>query len=66
MLSEDRIMRVNTYSPEDKLGTTEVMNDLANFLLEHKFIECDPNCGVQEASTALCEFEVHVIRKRKK
>ena len=48
-------------------STIEDMNNLAGFLLEHKMIEIlNKNCGVQECSEALCDFEVHVIRKRKK
>jgi len=48
---------VNKYS---KRGTTdEVMNDLLNHLLQHNII-----CEVVD-SIATCDFEVHVVKKRR-
>ena len=55
---------VARYEPDSILGTIEVMNDLAKYLLNHGLIECDDECGVQECSDATCVFEVHVIKKR--
>ena len=48
--------------------TTETMNNLAAFLLENNLIKCEivdgEECGVQEASYATCDFDVHVVKKR--
>ena len=55
---------VAIYKPNSILGTTEVMNDLAKYLLDHNLIKVDDDCGVQESSDATCVFEVHVIKKR--
>lgn len=55
---------VKVYSRRQGDSTNEDMNALAGFLLEHKMIETlGDNCGVQECSEALCDFEVHVIKK---
>ena len=48
---------VNKYSKRET--TDEVMNDLLNYLLQHNII-----CGVVD-SVATCDFEVHVVVKRK-
>ena len=48
--------------------TTETMNNLAAFLLKNNLIKCEvvagEECGVQEASYATCDFEVHIVKKR--
>lgn len=47
-------------------STIEAMNVLASALIEHKMIEtCTPDSGVQECSEALCDFEIHIIKKRR-
>jgi hypothetical protein len=44
------------------------MNNLAAFLLANNMIKYEvvagEECGVQEASYATCDFEVHVVKKR--
>ena len=44
--------------------TIEDMNHLANFLLSNGFAVCEAGCGFQEGSYALCDFEIHVIKKK--
>lgn len=53
-------MKIDSYIKGE--STTDVMNNLANYLLMNKMIIVGKDCGVQEISEALCNFEVHVIR----
>jgi len=54
------------YERERGDSTVEDMNELASFLLTHGFAETDSeDCGFQEISYALCDYEVHVVKKRK-
>lgn len=53
------------YSRSKGDGTIEDMNELAKYLLNHRFARCETeNSGFQESSYALCDYEVHVIRKK--
>lgn len=50
-------------------ATVEDMNNLANYLLKTGLAKLDTygdgeECGFQEGSYALCDFEVHVVKKR--
>ena len=45
--------------------TTDVMNYLASYLLSSGLAVCEDGCGFQEASYALHDFEVHVVKKNK-
>lgn len=56
---------VRIYSRSKGDGTIEDMNELAKYLINHKLAATDgENVGFQEGSYALCDYEVHVIRKR--
>ena len=59
---------MNILSVREGAATTETMNNLAQFLLMNDLIKCEnvagEECGVQEASYALCDFEVHIVKKR--
>lgn len=44
--------------------TTELANNLMGFLMEHDFVNVPEGCGFVEISSAKCDFEIHVIRKR--
>lgn len=46
--------------------TTEVMNNLAQYLLNSELAKVEEGCGFQEASYATCDFEIHVVKKRQK
>jgi len=52
---------INRWKGEE---TVEDMNNLANYLLSHGLAVCEDNCGFQEGSYALCDYEVHVIKKK--
>ena len=53
---------INRKKGED---TIEEMNILASFLMKNGLADVDDkNCGFQETSTALCDYEVHVIKKK--
>lgn len=53
------------YSRSKGDGTIEDMNELAKYLLNHGLAKCETkNSGFQESSYALCDYEVHVIRKK--
>lgn len=43
---------------------TDSMNLLMSFLWEHGFVETPEGCGFIEGSSAKCDFEIHVIKKR--
>ena len=46
-------------------STIDEMNILASFLMTHELADEDfKNSGFQATSTALCDYEVHVIKKR--
>ena len=65
-MESERTMRI--LSVQEGRETTETMNNLAQFLLMNNLIKCETvagkECGVQEASYALCDFEVHIVKKR--
>ena len=44
--------------------TVEVMSNLAYYLLTTGLAKEEENCGFQEGSYALCDFEIHVIKKQ--
>lgn len=45
--------------------TIEDMNELAKFLLNNGFAATNTEeTGFQESSQALCDYEVHVVKKR--
>lgn len=46
-------------------STIDEMNILASFLMRHNFANEDfKNSGFQLASSALCDYEIHVIKKK--
>jgi len=46
-------------------STIDEMNILASFLMTHKLADEDfKDSGFQLTSTALCDYEVHVIKKK--
>jgi len=50
-------------------GTVEDMNNLASYLLRSGLVVLDTygdgeECGFQEGSYAICDYEVHVIKKK--
>lgn len=55
----DYMVKIDKYEIGD--STIEIMNNLANYLLRNNMIIDDS--GVQESSEALCNFEVHIIRR---
>lgn len=57
------MVKIDSYTKGE--STIEVMNNLANYLLMNKMIKVDIDCGVQEVSEAICDFEVHVIRRKR-
>ena len=58
---------VRIYSRSKGDGTIEDMNELAKFLLNNRFAELETEYSrFQESSHALCDYEVHVIRKKRR
>jgi len=56
---------VRAFSRSKGDGTIEDMNNLAIFLLNHGFAALETEkSGFQESSYALCDYEVHVVRKK--
>ena len=46
-------------------STIDEMNILASFLMAHNLADEDfKDSGFQSTSTALCDYEVHVIKKK--
>lgn len=55
--------RILSYKAGD--STIKLINDVANYLMENKLADCcDEETGFQETSEALCDFEIHVVKKR--
>ena len=46
--------------------TSDLMNSVASYLLSNGFIESPEGCGVQEISSAICDFEIRIVKKRAK
>lgn len=46
--------------------TADLMNSVASYLLSNGFIETPEGCGAQEISSANCDFEIRIIKKREK
>lgn len=58
---------VRIFSRRKGDGTIEDMNELAKYLMNHGLAATnDENVGFQESSYALCDYEVHVIRRNKR
>ena len=57
---------VRIFSRSKGDGTVEDMNELAKYLLTHGLATTDgENMGFQEGSYALCDYEVHVIKRKR-
>lgn len=57
------MVKVRTHKKGD--WTAELANDIMQFLLDSGIVEVpDEETGFQETSEAMCDFEVHIIKKR--
>lgn len=44
--------------------TAEDPNHIMLYLLQNNFVHVDKNTGFHETSEALCDFEIHIIKKK--
>lgn len=58
----NELMKVADYAKDQDV--TDSMNHLMSFLWEHGFVHTPEGCGFIEGSSAKCDFEIHIIRKR--